>query len=165
MTLRRRSARRSHRVLAHTADVGIEARGPDLPAIFEEAALALADLTADRSRGTGSTMGEGADPVVPASLSTRTVRLEAADPVALAFAWLNELVATIDVDGALAELQVTVVEAVADGGWRLEAVIATEPFDGSRVRRRADVKSATYHGLAVEPAGAGDWVLTAYLDV
>jgi SHS2 domain-containing protein len=43
--------------------------------------------------------------------------------------------------------------------------VATIPFDGVLVRRRADVKAATYHRLEVAPAPDGGWRLTAYLDV
>ena len=53
----------------------------------------------------------------------------------------------------------------AEGAWTLRARVATVPFDGVRVRRRADVKAATYHGLEVAPEPDGGWRLTAYLDV
>ena len=153
-------------MLAHTADVGIEARGPDLASVFEEAALAVAELTADRSVETPPAVDPGAARARPdPQRAARAVRHEASDPAALAYAWLNELVATIDIDGALADVRVTAVASARDGRWTLEGAIVTEPFDGARVRRRADVKSATYHGLVVEPVGEAGWVLTAYLDV
>ena len=153
---------RRRRVLAHTADVGLEAHGPDLASLFEEAGLALAELTADRPAiARGSVVDDPGRRTRP----DRSIRLVSRDLVALAFAWLNELVAMVDVDGALAAVAVADVIEAPDGRWELRASVGTEPFDGDRVRRRADVKSATYHGLAVEPVASGGWVLTAYLDV
>lgn len=137
--------------MPHTADVAISAHGPDPAAVLEEAALALAELAAD------------VDPAAGTATSSDRVELEAGDLVALAFAWLNELIARIDVVGALAD--VTVARVGPGGpGWRLYAAVTLVPFDGERVRRRADVKSATYHGLVVEPYDGG-WAMTAVLDV
>jgi len=171
---------REHRLLPHTADTGFEALGPDLATAFEEAGYALAGLTADIAPEALLELGPQALPPLSA------VRIEGRDLPSLAFAWLGELVGRVDVDGALAAVEVDAVEggpstvgngdagamAAADGeaampteGWRLLARVATLPFDGVRVRRRADVKAATYHGLAVEADPGGGWRLTAYLDV
>lgn len=149
-------------MLAHTADVGLEARGPDLASVFEEAGLALAELTAD---GPPTVLRAGPGGSGRPTRQPRAVRLAARDLVALAYAWLNELAATIDVEGALATVVVTDVDEMPGGGWALTASVGSVPFDGASVRRRAEVKSATYHGLAVESEAAGGWVLTAYLDV
>jgi SHS2 domain-containing protein len=196
---------REHRLLPHTADAGLEARGPDLASVFEEAALALAGLTADIAPEALLELEAGALPVL------RSVRLVGADLSELAFTWLNELVGRVDLDGALAAVEVASVEAAgayrpawsheptaspetggspgtgrspdtggspgtdrspetatappSDAGWTLAARVATLPFDGVHVRRRADVKSATYHELAVVPDPKGGWRLTAYLDL
>jgi SHS2 domain-containing protein len=157
----RRSPGRGHQVLPHTADVGVQARGPDLVAVFEEAGLALADLAGERRDAPSGAASASPD----GPTTSRTVLLRARDVVALAFGWLNELVAAIDVDGALVGVTVTRIESTPAGAWELEATVATAAFDGVRIVRRADVKSATYHGLAVEPDGAFGWTLTAYLDV
>jgi len=163
---------REHRLLPHTADTGIEARGPDLAAVFEEAGFALAGLTADIEPE--ALVELAADALPPLA----DVRLEAHDLPSLAFAWLDELVGRVDLEGALAALEVeavdqragtSAVDAPDDTGpaatWALRARVATLPFDGDRVRRRADVKAATYHGLEVAPDPDGGWCLTAYLDV
>jgi SHS2 domain-containing protein len=159
---------REHRLLPHTADTGIEARGPDLAATFEEAAFALAGLTADIEPEALLDLAAEDDegPAGGALPPLATVRLLAHDLPALAFAWLDDLVGRVDVDGALAAVEVEAVVADVDTvGWHLRARVATLPFDGHRVRRRADVKAATYHGMAVEPDEGGGWRLTAYLDV
>jgi SHS2 domain-containing protein len=146
---------RSHRLLPHTADAGLEATAPGLPELFEEAALALAELTSDRA--------PAADPGAGGP-AAEAVELSASDLAALAFAWLDELIGRIDMRAsALDGTDVRSIEPVR-GEWRLEAAVRLVPFDGVRIRRRAEAKSATYHGLAVEPAGDG-WRLVAYLDV
>ncbi len=150
---------RSHRLLPHTADAGIEASAPRLPELFEEAALALAELTSDRLTAVGGDAGGAAS-----GGPTERVELVAPDLPALAFAWLDELIGRIDAGAsALAATEVRAIEPVG-GGWRLEAGVRLVPFDGVRVRRRAEAKSATYHGLTVEPTRGG-WRLVAYLDV
>jgi len=144
-----------HRILPHTADAGIAAEGPTLEALFEEAAAAIAELSADVE---GSEPGEGAG-----VRQRRSVELTAPDLVGLAFAWLNECIGLVDVVGAIVGCRVFAVDVGPDAA-RLRASLDLAPFDGVRVRRRADVKSATYHGLAVEPIEGG-WSLTAYLDI
>jgi protein archease len=146
---------RGHRALPHTADVGVQAWAPDLPELFEEAAGALAELAADIAPGTPLR-----DP--------EPIELDAADPAGLAFAWLNELIGLGDRSGeALLTTEVERVDAHELRGhpaWRMHGCAWFVPLDGRAVRRRIDVKSATYHRLAVERAGDG-WKLTAYLDV
>jgi tRNA nucleotidyltransferase (CCA-adding enzyme) len=145
-------SRRGHEPLPHTADVGLRAWGPTPAAAFEEAAMALGELTADVATDGGR-----------ASAGGERIEIEGRDLVGLAYAWLNELVGLIDVSGALDMVRVETVSPSADG-WRLQATVDLVGFDGVLVRRGADVKSATYHGLdVVDEAGA--WTITAYLDV
>ena len=42
-----RPSPRRHEIVGHTADIGLTATAPDLPSLFEEAALALAEVSAD----------------------------------------------------------------------------------------------------------------------
>ena len=139
-----------HEILGHTADVGLRAWGPDLASVFEEAAGALAELSADPDVGAGHAASE-------------TVTLQADDLVALAYGWLNELIGLIDIRGPL--LRVTLDE-VAEGRseWRLRARVGLLPWDRASTSRRLDLKSATYHRLSVARIRGG-WLLTAYLDV
>jgi SHS2 domain-containing protein len=156
---------RRHETLAHTADVGLRASGPDLAALFEEAAAALAGLMADVA----------AD--APVSLD-ETVRLEAPDLPALAYAWLNELIGLADARRAAlvvatvdraeraepAERAERAAGAGSAGAWILEGRVRLASLAGPGVRSRLGVKSATYHRLTVE-AVPGGWAMTAYLDV
>ncbi len=151
---------RSHEILPHTADAGIRAVAPDPSALFEEAAVALAEVAGEAS--------PGVQPSV-----RHDVVLEAADLPGLAFTWLNELISLADVHHA-AVLSATVdrLEGPAAGPgagspvatWRLVATVGTRAFREGGVRPRLGVKSATYHGLEVKEVG-GSWELCAYLDV
>jgi SHS2 domain-containing protein len=144
---------RGHDVLPHTADTGLRAWAPDLPGLFEEAAGALAEIAA-----------EVAEPHDRRDARDTAVAVEARDLVGLAFAWLSELVGLADAThSALVETRIARIEQGPEG-WRLEGCARfVGPHPGA-VRPRHDVKSATYHGLAVERMGGG-WSLTAYLDI
>ena len=147
-----RRADHGHEALPHTADAGLRAWGPTLESTFEEAAVALAELTAERTSREAIVTG-----------IEERIALEADDLVGLAFAWLNELVGLIDLDGALSRVGVTGIESSARG-WSLQAWAEFVSFDDRAIRRMADVKSATYHGLAVDETRGG-WAMTAYLDI
>lgn len=156
------TVRRRHEVIAHTADMGLRAAAADLPALFEEAALALAEVMADLGTSRDAMPARG-------GRDRTTIELEADDLVALAYAWLNELIGRAEAgEETLARTEVgDVSEAPRGGGWRLRARARFVPYeegDGAAVRPRHDVKSATYHRLAVRRRGGG-WTLTAYLDV
>jgi len=144
---------RGHEAIAHTADVGLRATGPDLAALFEEAAAALADLMADVSREATAS-------------SEELVRLEAPDIEALAFGWLNELVSLAD--ARRAAVVASTVERIDRSSpaapWVLGAQVRLASLGDPGVRPRLGVKSATYHRLAVEAVPDG-WAMTAYLDV
>jgi SHS2 domain-containing protein len=130
--------------------MGIRADAPNLPALFEEAALAVAEIAADASTDAGGRPGAVG----------RHVALEADDLPGLAFAWLNELIGLADIHGPLARAEVATVEANPGGRWLLRGHAAF----GGGASPRLDIKSATYHGLVVERIGEG-WRMTAYLDV
>lgn len=166
---------RMHESLAHTADVGLRATAPDLPGLFEEAAIALAEIAADVSDEGGSSAATGPSATGPSLVSVRIV-LQAPDLPALAFGWLNELIGLADMRrAALASATVERIHAsageafpsgegsAASTSWKLEAVARFAPF-GPRVRPRLGVKSATYHGLDVRSDDRG-WSMAAYLDV
>jgi len=155
---------RSHEALPHTADAGIRACALDLPALFEEAAAALAELAADVAPGVRPT-------------SETRIQLHATDLAALAFAWLNELIGLSDAGrGPLSATAVDRIAHPAPGrsadasepgpahGWELAGRAWFAQPNSDRVRPRVDVKAATFHGLTVEESSDG-WSLIAYLDV
>ena len=157
-----RPSPRRHELVGHTADIGLTAAAADLPSLFEEAASALAEASADVDARLAEARRRGAE-------RGESIELDAGDPVALAYAWLNELIGLAQARGeALARTAVTVVEPVAAGdAWRLVGRAWFVPFaagEGGGARARLDVKSATFHRLAVDRDGPS-WRMTAYLDV
>jgi SHS2 domain-containing protein len=150
-----------HETLDHTADAGLRATSPDLSGLFMEAAAALAELAAD---------------VTPEAegIEVERIELEASDLAGLAYEWLNELIGLADIRrAALAGTRIDLLEEVPPPGdpgdevswrWRLIGSARFVPLDERTARPRLGVKSATYHGLRVDPVERG-WTLTAYLDV
>ena len=124
---------RGYRYLEHTADVGIEAWGPDLRVAFEEAALALAALMVDP--GTVNETEEW------------RIGLDGDDAGDLLVRWLSELIALVDTDACV--FRRFAIDAL--GERHLEARAWGEPIDPSRHHLRTAVKAATYHALAVDP--------------
>jgi len=141
--------------------VGLTAVAPDLPALFEESALALSELTCRLPEG-------GSDH--PLDVREESVELVARDLVSLAFLWLNELIGLGELRrAAMVGATVERVEVPSDAGdrppeVRLLARIRLVPFDDAAVRPGVPVKSATFHRLAVTPTRDG-WRLVGYLDV
>jgi SHS2 domain-containing protein len=142
--------RRRHHVIEHTADVGFRAEAHDPAALLEEAALALAEISAD--------LVDRSDP------ATEPLEVVATDPEGLVYAWLNELIAMADARGeALVGARALHVQH-AGGPWIADGVASFVPFRAGRARSRLQVKAATYHGLRVVAAPEG-WTLDVYLDV
>lgn len=156
------TVRRHHEALEHTADVGLRAAAAGLPSLFEEAAVALAEVMAEFD-ALGARAGD------LARRDGELIELEADDLVGLAFAWLNELIGRAQAAGeALLRTAVERIDEAPGGlGWRLRARAWLIPYregEGMAVRPCHDVKSATYHRLTVRRQRGG-WTLTAYLDV
>jgi SHS2 domain-containing protein len=124
---------RGYRHIDHTADVGIEAWGPDFAAAFAEAALGLAALMVD--------------PRSVTEREERCIAIDGDDIGDLLVRWLSEIVALVDSDG----LVFCRFEVNALSGHHLEARAFGEPIDATRHRLRTAVKAVTYHALSVDP--------------
>jgi tRNA nucleotidyltransferase (CCA-adding enzyme) len=142
----------------HTADVGVRAWGPDVDAVFEQAALALVSLLYD-----------------PAAVEERRqypLDVDADDAELLLAAWLNEVLYHVDgLRELFAGFRVRVVGQAPDegpepscAGWRLRAVAGGEGFDPEHHRVTPTVKAATLHGLSLRRTPAG-WEGRVLLDV
>lgn len=127
----------------HTGEVRLRLEAPTLAALFEEAALGLAELMLEAPSGADE------EP-------EQSVTVEARDCEALLVAWLNELVFLSETRGRVyTEAR---VHSVSD--TRLEASVRgvfTETL-------RTAVKAATLHGLRVEQSARG-FTATVVLDV
>lgn len=98
---------RGHRALPHTADVILEAWGPDLASCLEEAVAALADVFVD---------ARTVEPV-----ERRRVHLRPAPPESLLLEVLEEVIFTLDTAAAV-PVQAE-VRAAGDGGLDVVLVL------------------------------------------
>lgn len=133
-------------VIEHTADIGIIARGATLVEVFEAAAEGMFSLMLD-----------------PGSVENRAwlVReVEADDHAGLLVAWLNDLLAVVNIEAFLPV--VLVVDQISHG--RLRATVHGEPIDPDRHRFLRDIKAATYHMVEVKQVDEG-WTAQVIFDV
>lgn len=133
----------------HTADLGLEIRAPDLPALLGRAAAGMMHLLLERIPTDGP--------------EERAVRLRAPDPPGLLRAWLRELLHLHDAEGfetAAVDVRRLKLED-ADGGARLEASVRGCMQDEAPVR---EIKGVTLHGLTLERTDDG-WFGRVIFDV
>ncbi|MFY9588775.1 MAG: archease [Actinomycetota bacterium] len=131
-----------YRVLEHTADIGIEATAPDIPALFSEAVRATAAVILD------------AEP--PAGANDDPVAVDADDVETLLAELLTEALWRFESTGALpvaAELEVSGTTAAGT----FQTVLAVS-LGGPAI------KAVTYHQLSVERIG-DEWRARVYFDV
>jgi SHS2 domain-containing protein len=134
-------------LLAHTADVGIRARGATLEEVFEQATLGLAEvLGALRPGGAG-------DPEALAVEGT------GGNHGGLLVDWLNEVLWLHELRRHAAVVAVRVERVAADrAAGTVTFATTAPPADGT------SVKAATYHRLRVDRDDGG-WLAEVYLDV
>jgi SHS2 domain-containing protein len=135
-------------LLAHTADVGVRARGATLEEVFEQATLALAEVLGALAPGREPPGGERV-----------AVEVTAGDHGALLVDWLNEVLWLHEARQHAAVVAVRVDQVTGDraaGGVTFSTT--GPPAEGT------SVKAATYHQLRVGRDGGG-WLAEVYLDV
>jgi SHS2 domain-containing protein len=143
---RERGARSGYTFFDHTADIGIRASGATLAELLGQLARGLTALIAEDSRLQAH--------------ETRDIRLTAADPEALALAWLQELLywfstdRFLPVEFELAEVTETSVRGSVRG----------ERFDPSRHVQGREVKAITRHLLSVRHEN-GTWRGEVIVDI
>jgi len=134
------------RLLAHTADIGLEATAATREELFIRAAEGF------------KTMVFGAIPVQPAV--AQRIEVMAEDLPALLVAWLNEI------------LYLCESADLVPQGFRIEhlddrhliATVTGEPFDPARHGVERMAKAVTYHKLLVEERNGG-WYARVYVDL
>jgi SHS2 domain-containing protein len=130
----------------HTADLGLRVRADDLDALFADAARGLFSVLV-------------ANPASVRPVEELAFELQGDRRDDLLFDWLAELLYTFETRRVLlATFDVT----VRDDG--LTATARGEPIDRERHRLDMEVKAITYHGLKVEPDGAG-WLAEVIVDL
>lgn len=135
-----------HRLLEHTADMGIEASGATLEELFAEAASGLLEIIA------------GTPQVV--AREERRVTVTAGDTGELLVHWLNEILYLFESQGFL-PLDFEIEEIRMN---RLRARVRGETFDPQRHPLEREVKAVTYHQLLVEKTD-GLWWARVYVDL
>lgn len=134
------------REIEHTADLGIEVEGADLPGLFSAAGEALYQLIADPN---------GIEPKKEIAVSAAGEGWEE-----LFHAWLCELLAQFNLKGFVGKhCVVQHLEA-----HRVEALVRGETLDLKRHRFHTEIKGVTYHGLKVWQE-QGRWRAQVIFDV
>jgi SHS2 domain-containing protein len=134
------------RLLAHTADIGLEATAPSRAALFVAAAEGFKVLL------------YGASPAT--AVSRHPVQLTAGDGAELLVAWLNEILFLCEA-ARLVPARFEIVELTEQ---TLTAVVGGEPFDPARHVVERTAKAVTYHRLVVEER-PGRWYARVYIDL
>lgn len=135
-----------YRLLAHTADIGLEVTAASAEELFVIAARGL------RSMLFGVTKAEPAIRL--------EVRLEGEGWAELLVAWLNEILCLCE----MSRLVPAEFEIIGLGERQLHAVVTGEPYDASCHTVERTAKAATYHQLVVE-ARDGGWYARVYIDL
>jgi SHS2 domain-containing protein len=134
------------RLLAHTADIGLEATAPSRGGLFVAAAEGFKALVYGDSPAT--------------VVSRHPVRLAAGDGAELLVAWLNEILFLCEVE-RLVPASFEIVEFTAQ---TLNAVVGGEPFDPARHVVERTAKAVTYHQAVAEERQSG-WYARVYIDL
>ena len=130
---------------AHDADIGVRGRGPTLAEALANAGRALTAVVTD--------------PASVREVLSLEVTVQATDPEALLFDWLNALVFEMATRRVLFARYEVKVE-----GPNLTARVFGEPVEVARHQPAVEVKGATWTGLRVVREG-GSWVAECVVDV
>lgn len=135
-----------YRLIEHTADMGIEARGRSRAEVLVAMARGLKAMVYADSPAQG--------------LVEKTVALEAGDAVELLVAWLNEIVYWCERDNLVpAVFQITAIDDHA-----LRGAFSGEEFDPQRHVIERQVKAVTHHQACFDPTPDG-WHARVYVDL
>ena len=135
----------------HTADLALRVWAPEIGAFFREAARGLGRLLFD-----------------PGDVKPKQefeLEVEGIDLEELLVGWLNEILYRIEEETlAFDDVGRLEVRGNSRDGYRLRATLIGEPRDPERLGLRAAIKSATYHGLVIDPESETGYDLTIVFD-
>jgi len=137
---------RRHRLIEHTADMGIEASAESLEGLFSEAACALREMI-------WSDLNVTPSKEIPCTIS-------GGDYGELMVNWLNEILYLLEIKRFM---PVTFIVERVDPD-RLDARISGLTFDPTIHPVQREVKAVTYHRLEVEESSDG-WHAIVYVDL
>lgn len=136
----------NYEVFEHTADIGLRIRGKDLKELFENAGLAVFQVSSRRQ-------------YVKDKTHTDIIIRQKADSLDELFInWLNELISVSAAKGLI--FHNIKVKNLQDNA--LEALITGSSVENYRVN--TEIKAATYHQLKLEEKNGG-WVAEVIIDV
>ena len=136
----------THRLLEHTADMGIEASGETLEELFAQAAYGLLEIIAGNLEAL--------------CREEKIVTVEGEDSEELLVNWLNEILYLFEIKRFF-PLDFEIEEV---RGKRVLARVRGEAFDPQRHPVEREVKAVTYHQLLVEKTN-GLWHARIYVDL
>jgi SHS2 domain-containing protein len=119
-------------LIEHTADIGLNAYGKNLPEAYANAAFGMFSIIADLEN--------------VKEIEARRVQVSADDVAGLLFEWLNALLYYFDVEMLLFKR----FDMLEFGDTRMTAECRGEKYDPARHKIKTGVKSATYHMLEVD---------------
>jgi SHS2 domain-containing protein len=138
--------KKGYELLAHTADIGVIARGRDMKEAFVNAACGLFSIIAEPH-------GVQAKDRIP-------LEVTAPDREALLVNWLNELIYL----SSTREMLFSNFDISSLSDTELKATVGGEKIDRSRHRLIREVKATTYHKLDVEQDADG-WRVQVIFDI
>ncbi|PWB67178.1 MAG: hypothetical protein C3F14_02885 [Deltaproteobacteria bacterium] len=127
---------RGYRLLPHTADIRLEVRGQDIPALFAESVAALFSLITDRRRVRAA--------------ETRILEASGEDLPDTLYLLLRGALLLFTADHFIVRSARGTMDA---SGARVE--VSGEPFDGARHAAVREIKAVTAHQLSVERIPGG----------
>lgn len=136
----------SYKTIEHTADIGIEVKGPDLAGLFVNAARAMTDMMVE-SREVGER-------------TVAKVSIKAGMKEELLVKWLEEILYYFEMKDKIAV------------GFKIDKITDTDinaevsfiPFSPTIQRPKYQIKAVTYHNLAIREEG-GYFSATIIFDI
>jgi SHS2 domain-containing protein len=138
--------RKPYRLISHTADLGMEVWGKDLPDLFSQAGRSFFDILVGTP---GIKLGQ-----------ERAITVEAPDLEALLVAWLGELLYIFETEHLV--FGRFVIEALTPQA--LSAIGWGGPLDPKRHQAKTVIKAVTYHQLRIWEA-RGFWRARVIFDL
>jgi SHS2 domain-containing protein len=135
-----------YELLEHTAVLAVRVRGTDLPELLANVAWAMVDLMAEA----------GAVEL----RESREVAVRGESLEELVVAWANEVLFCFETETLL----LPAVENLTVTGLEARGVLRGERLDRERHGWKTELKSATYHDLAVQKSETG-WSADLVVDV
>lgn len=135
-----------YELLEHTADLAVRVRGADLAELLANVAWSMVDLMADAG--------------AVALRESREVAVRGESLEELVVAWANEVLFRFETETLL----LPAVENLTVTGLEARGVLRGERLDRARHGWKTELKSATYHDLAVRQ-GEGGWSVDLVVDV